>query len=215
MFEKQTAPIPQVKDGGHSLTKGVPQEYNRNRDSSQEELFNIFAEAHANFPVSLGQKLGIPESVLFDGPGQVGLVFADISGRYWQPGGKTPLLVVPAKPLIDLGDPEIENSTDLGDLIAFSPKNPKKMYVFNGMEPVINREFLEYDCFMQGVMTLFENPLDYLQADRRGGVIVSWDHMSSLAFPSSATIICNQQVASRIKGLFRPPRLPKFEIVAL
>ncbi|GEO81956.1 hypothetical protein [Pararhodospirillum oryzae] len=133
----------------------------------------------------------------------------------WVPTAEgTTVLVLPACPLAALDDP-IWPSADVGDLVAFDPRDPERWWTRLGC-PLLNEEAQARAALCREPLVVHPTPLAWMQAAGAGVVVLDWSRPLSVWMAGPPSLIApTLDLAERLdRALNRPPPRARIELPA-
>lgn len=159
---------------------------------------------------------GVPLNWLQSGATRYGVVRATAEGKHWQPDhlGR-PLLTLPDVPLADPDDERL-GAVEIGDLIAFDPRDPTRWWVRTGGAVVLAPEEVERAQHYAEPLTVHPHPLAWMQAGGTGVVVIDWSahlalHLSGPPRLVAADLVTGERLDSHLN---RPAPRHRVEVLA-
>lgn len=120
-----------------------------------------------DFHLSHLKTMGITGAAISNA-GLIGFSRVDPDGQYWQPEGfGIPALILPVGPVNSL--------SSIVDMVAFHTNHPDKWWLRTGHGPLLGYYEVSRCGFFGEQLTIYSNPLQWLQAGCDGAVILDWD----------------------------------------
>jgi hypothetical protein len=115
---------------------------------------------------------GVAKEFLWRGAMRFGVaeIVGDQDGHYQPMRGGDVAYIMPARPL-----PDDFSDGDLGDLVAWLPRDPGRWWLRSGLAPIINPAAIERAVWLREPLAVSSTPLDWLRRCGAGVVILSRD----------------------------------------
>jgi hypothetical protein len=151
---------------------------------------------------------GVPRRFLYGGAMRFGIAAIETDGDLYEPSADgVRAFIMPAQPLLSPGDADFEIAPDIGDLVAWFPREPHRWFLRCGSAPLMNPAALEAAAWFRRPLSVESTPLDWLRAEGRGIVIL--DGAANLRWWLSGIIAVHAdsiELGEQIDGRLRDPR---------
>ena len=92
------------------------------------------------------------------------------------------------------------------DIVAWVAADPARWWLRRRMVVILGMEAVETADYMREPLLLFDTPLDWLKAGKRGAVILSWDAHLPFYLPEHAPLHCaSNRLAKRLRDALTQP----------
>jgi len=93
------------------------------------------------------------------------------------------------------------------DIVAWVAADPARWWLRRRMAVILGMEAVETADYMREPLLLFDTPLDWLKAGKRGAVVLDWKAHLPFWLPCNAPIKCqNERLARKVTAALTPPR---------
>lgn len=158
---------------------------------------------------------GVPRSWLWRGPMRFGVeeIAGGDDGLYQpMPGGEL-AVIVPALPLAAPWEDDFPVE-DLGDLVAWLPRDSSRWWRRCGLMPILNPAALERAAWFREPLSVWSTPLRWLRASGNGIVLLDGTANLRLWLGDVDTIHADTyELGDDIDHRLRLPRVPRPEIL--